>query len=67
LSVKKPDGLRAAADRVARGTSIRKAAAEFKTLVAARLRHVAGTKWGTRRYLDMQLFRELVEEINIAS
>ncbi len=23
-------------------------------LVAARLRHVAGTKWGTRRYLDMQ-------------
>jgi transposase-like protein len=36
-------------------------------LVAARLRHVAGTKWGTRRYLDMQLFSELVEEINIAS
>jgi transposase-like protein len=23
-------------------------------LVAARLRHVAGTKWGTRRYLDME-------------
>jgi putative transposase len=22
-------------------------------LVAARLRHIAGTKWGTRRYLDM--------------
>ena len=22
-------------------------------LAAARLRHVAGTKWGTRRYLDM--------------
>jgi transposase-like protein len=22
-------------------------------LVAARLRHVSGTKWGTRRYLDM--------------
>ena len=22
-------------------------------LVGARLRHVAGTKWGTRRYLDM--------------
>jgi hypothetical protein len=22
--------------------------------VAARLRHVAGTKWGTRRYLDME-------------
>jgi hypothetical protein len=27
-------------------------------LVAARLRHVAGTKWGTRRYLDMNLLRE---------
>lgn len=24
-------------------------------LVAARLRHVAGTKWGTRRYLNMEL------------
>jgi transposase-like protein len=23
-------------------------------LVAARLRHIAGTKWGTRRYLDME-------------
>jgi hypothetical protein len=22
-------------------------------LAAARLRHVTGTKWGTRRYLDM--------------
>ncbi len=22
-------------------------------LVAARLRHIAGTKWGTKRYLDM--------------
>ena len=22
-------------------------------LVAARLRHISGTKWGTRRYLDM--------------
>jgi len=28
-------------------------------LVAARLRHVAGTKWGTRRYLDMDRLREL--------
>jgi transposase-like protein len=26
-------------------------------LVAARLRHVAGTKWGTRRYLDMDRLR----------
>ncbi|MEM6274991.1 MAG: IS256 family transposase, partial [Myxococcota bacterium] len=23
-------------------------------LVAARLRHVSGTKWGTRKYLDME-------------
>lgn len=27
-------------------------------LVAARLRHVAGTRWGTRRYLDMSKLRE---------
>jgi putative transposase len=27
-------------------------------LVGARLRHVAGTKWGTRRYLDMSRLRE---------
>jgi putative transposase len=27
-------------------------------LVAARLRHVAGTRWGTRRYLDMGRLRE---------
>jgi transposase-like protein len=25
-------------------------------LVAARLRHVAGTQWGVRRYLDMNRF-----------
>jgi transposase-like protein len=30
-------------------------------LVAARLRHVAGTRWGTRRYLDMRRLREPVE------
>jgi transposase-like protein len=30
-------------------------------LVAARLRHVAGTRWGTRRYLDMDRLREEVE------
>jgi len=29
-------------------------------LVAARLRHVAGTKWGTRRYLDMDLLAPTV-------
>ncbi len=28
-------------------------------LAAARLRHVAGTQWGTRRYLNMDLLREL--------
>lgn len=27
-------------------------------LVAARLRHIAGTKWGTRRYLDMNHLRD---------
>ena len=33
-------------------------------LVAARLRHIAGTRWGTRRYLNMQLLTkvELQEE-----
>lgn len=30
-------------------------------LVAARLRHVAGTKWGLRRYLDMSRLREPAE------
>ena len=28
-------------------------------LVAARLRHIAGTKWSLRRYLDMERLREL--------
>lgn len=28
-------------------------------LVAARLRHVAGTRWGTRCYLDMSRLREM--------
>jgi putative transposase len=28
-------------------------------LVAARLRHMAGTKWGTRRYLNMDRLREM--------
>ena len=31
-------------------------------LVAARLRHVAGTRWGTRRYLDMDRLREAEQE-----
>lgn len=31
-------------------------------LCAARLRHVAGTKWGTRKYLEMQRLVELEQE-----
>lgn len=31
-------------------------------LVAARLRHVAGTKWGTRKYLDMERLRDQLQE-----
>lgn len=34
-------------------------------LVAARLRHTAGTRWGTRRYLDMNRLRE--QEQNVAT
>lgn len=34
-------------------------------LVSARLRHVAGSKWGTRRYLDMSRLRE-VDAIAVA-
>jgi hypothetical protein len=30
-------------------------------LAAARLRHVAGSKWGTRRYLDMNRFARASE------
>jgi putative transposase len=31
-------------------------------LVAARLRHIAGTRWGMRRYLDMDRLREQEQE-----
>ena len=31
-------------------------------LSAARLRHVAGTKWGTRRYLTMELLEQQQEK-----
>ena len=31
-------------------------------LVAARLRHVAGTRWGTRKYLDMDRLHEMEKE-----
>ena len=27
-------------------------------LVAGRLRHIAGTKWGFRKYMNMELLRE---------
>jgi putative transposase len=36
-------------------------------LVAARLRHIAGTRWGTRRYLDMDRFREQEQEAAVAA
>ena len=31
-------------------------------LAAARLRHIAGTKWGTRRYINMDHLTELKKE-----
>ena len=35
-------------------------------LVAARLRHLASTKWGTRRYLDMSRLRAMAETATVA-
>ena len=35
-------------------------------LAAARLRHVAGTKWGNKRYMDMSHLRELDKTIEAA-
>jgi len=35
-------------------------------LVAARLRHVAGTRWGTRRYLNMDRLAEQEKEVMLA-
>ena len=35
-------------------------------LVAARLRHIAGTRWGTRKYLNMGLIKEMEKEIAAA-
>lgn len=34
-------------------------------LVAARLRHIAGTKWGMRQYLEMDRLEE--EDRNLAA
>jgi transposase-like protein len=36
-------------------------------LVAARLRHISGTKWGTRRYLNMKLIKEMDKEKELAA
>ncbi len=36
-------------------------------LVAARLRHIAGTRWGTRRYLNMQLLSEVEGKVELAA
>ena len=36
-------------------------------LVAARLRHIAGTRWGTKRYLDMERLREQEQEEPLAA
>lgn len=35
-------------------------------LVAARLRHIAGTKWGNRKYLNMDLLKELETELKVS-
>jgi transposase-like protein len=32
-------------------------------LAAARLRHIAGTKWGTRRYMNMEHLQEIEKEL----
>ena len=36
-------------------------------LVAARLRHIQGTRWGTRRYLDMERLHEAEQERLLAA
>lgn len=33
---------------------------------AARLRHIAGTRWGTRRYLNMELLNQPTQETTVA-
>ena len=35
-------------------------------LVAARLRHIASTRWGAKRYFDMRRIEELEEEKPVA-
>jgi hypothetical protein len=36
-------------------------------LVAALLRHIAGTRWATRRYLNMNLLAEMDREEELAA
>jgi len=36
-------------------------------LVAARLRHIVGTRWGTRQYLNTNLLTEFKREEKIAA
>ena len=36
-------------------------------LVAARLRHIAGTRWGTRRYLDTSRLREQEQAATVSA
>lgn len=36
-------------------------------LVTARLRHVSATHWGTRKYMNMELLKELDREIRYLS
>ena len=36
-------------------------------LVAARLRHVSATNWGTREYMNMRLLEEMDKEANYSA
>ena len=38
----------------------------YLTLVCARLRHVAGTQWGNRKYMNMKHLEAAVEDTSIA-
>ena len=35
-------------------------------LVCARLRHVAGTQWGSKKYMNMKLLEAALEDVSIA-
>ena len=36
-------------------------------LAAARLRHIAGTKWSTRRYMNMDLLKQMETDTRAAT